>query len=137
MGHSGRKKLTDFTEEELAEFQQVKGFFLKIDHGCMGLHPALIAGTDEVVVCLDKDLLLKVRNTLPHEDYQVVEIERLLVNTKLRIGFDMSVEHPDQESLQILAENEFQQLIDKHTNPFCWAPGVISFVSPSPWAATL
>ncbi len=137
MGKLDRKKLKDFTDKDLAGFSLVTGFFLKIDHSCMGTHPALISGTDEIAVCLDKDLLLKVRNTLPHRDYKVVEINRFLVNPELGIGFDMSVEHPDQESLHILTKEEIQQRIDRQKEPFCWVRGVISFEKPRPWPATL
>jgi len=137
MGKPNRKKLKDFTDKDLAGFNLVTGFYLKIDHSCMGLHPALISGTDEIAVCLDKDLLLKVRNTLPHRDYKVIEISRFLVNLELGIGFDMSVEHEDQESLHFLTEGEFNQKVQQEKNPFSWAGGVISFEDPRPWAETL
>jgi len=120
------KKLGEIMNQDLAGFQLVIGYFLEIDHGLMGFHPALIAATRQIVVCLDRNTLKKVWELLPRTKAKVTEF-LLVANIKEGFGFDLQNEEKTNTTyLRIFSEEAINTLIAGQEKPFAWTPGVIS-----------
>lgn len=120
------QKLGDLKGKDLAGYQFATAYLLKIDHGLMGFHPALVSESDEPVVCLTKKLLKEVWKRLPRRKAKVVEIT-ILTNSILCFHIDDGI-HPDRKPLPILTEEDFERLT-QGTEPFVWAPGVVYIAS--------
>jgi len=111
---------------DLSGYKQVNAFFLELCHGLMGFFPALIAATEEVVVCLDKELLVKVAKTLPPRTCKQGDF-LMLANIKGSFGFELnSRKKEDAPALHILTESEFERRVKEEERPFKWAPGLVS-----------
>ena len=109
---------------DLAGFQLVKGYYLVIDHSLMGVFPALIDKTNEIVVVLDVELLEKVWFFLPNRR---TKIEEILLLTKINENFGFNVNNIDKiekSELHILTKKEFNLLI-KEKRPFKWPSGIL------------
>lgn len=119
------EKLGDVMDKDLAGFKQVQAHFLQLSHGLMGFFPALIRETEEIVVCLDKKLLVKVMEQLPKRKSQFGDFQ-MLANTKDGYGFEVG-NHNGKETkpLRILSEEEFEKRITEEEEPFKWAPGLV------------
>jgi len=131
------EKLGDGMDKDLAGFQQVQAHFLQLSHGLMGFFPALVRETEEIVVCLDKKLLVKVMEQLPKRESQFGDFQ-MLANTKDGYGFEAG-NHNGKETkpLRILSEEEFEKRIIEE-KPFKWAPGLIgNDMTPEEFVETL
>jgi len=116
---------------DLAGYEITKAYYLKVDHGLMGTHPALISETDEIVVCLDKELLKRVWNFLPKKKAKVEEIF-MLADVKNNFGFSLTAcldyknEPEEVKPLHVLSEHKLIELAAA-PEPFKWTPGVMDF----------
>ncbi|PLX27266.1 hypothetical protein C0583_04510 [Candidatus Parcubacteria bacterium] len=119
------KKLGEVMDKDLAGFQQVQAHFLELSHGLMGFFPALVRETEDIVVCLDKKLLIQVMERLPKRKSKFGEFQ-MLANIDNGYGFEVG-NHNGKETkpLRILSEEEFEKRIQEEEKPFKWAPGLV------------
>ena len=115
------KTLAQMMDKDLAGFQLTKGYFLDLAEGSTKTFPAIISETEQVVVCLQESLIMKVWKLLPAKRVKVTDF-LLLVNTKDSVGFDVQNQYKGETpALHVLSEQEFNQLTKHGTNPFRWA----------------
>lgn len=118
--------LGEVMNKDLAGFQQVEAYFLKLSHGLVGFFPALISETEEMVVCLDHALAAKVMEKLPPRESQIVKMQ-ILANIEGNFGFEMGNEISQNAlPLHILTAEEFNQRVEQEKQPFKWTSGIIS-----------
>ncbi len=117
--------LGDVMNKDLSGFQQIQVYYLELEHGLMGFFPALISETGEIVVCLNKELLEKVKKLLPRRRCKQGQLQ-ILANTEGCYGFEVGNPSGDKtKPLHILTEKEFTQRSSEE-RPFKWAPGLVS-----------
>lgn len=111
---------------DLTGWQLVYGGFLELKHGLMGFFPAIVAETQEPVICIDSELLDRVEAML--SDRKRIRGEVLmLVHPEQGIGFDLE-SNPEvgAKPRRILTQAQFDCLTADGANPFKWAPGLVS-----------
>ena len=96
-------------------------YYLELDHTLMGQFPALIAGTERVVITLDQSLLEKVRLLLPKRRSKVSS-GNFIVNHQIGYGYPV---WENARPRQLFTEAEFDAMIANNPHPFAWAPGLI------------
>lgn len=117
--------LSSFSETERAEFRTVNAYLYELDHTLMGFFPAVVAGTGEIVVCLDPILLERVKDRLPRRRCKRVKF-LALVSGDGTYGYDLSSGTIESAtSFHILTHDEFERCVSQE-RPFKWAPGLIS-----------
>jgi len=119
------QKLGDLFNRNLDGWQITYAHFLQLEHGLMGIFPALIAENEDLFAVLDKKSLRKVWD---HVDRRSAKITSLLVlaNPQVNIAFNLDgyVEKDQTRPLRILATKELDELCQKE-KPFEWAPGLL------------
>lgn len=119
------KTLGEVMDKDLAGFQQVEAHYLQLSHGLMGFFPALISETGEIVICLDRELLVKVMEKLPKRRSRIDKLQ-ILANIPGQFGFEVGNPNgKDTQSLHILTAEEFEQRVQQDKKPFKWAPGLV------------
>jgi len=107
---------------ELSGFQSVEAFYLERTACRRGSSLAVITGTEEVVVCLNEELLMRVRELLPQRLYRISKLQ-LMVNIQGGYGFDLRFGQK-AKVFHIFTEEYFSRLVYKET-PFSWAHGPV------------
>lgn len=131
-------ELPKFTLAEVQKWPIKMGFYLQLDHGLMGTFPAIFAdsageNTREVVV-FDKGILLNKVWPLMTPRKSKLSSQTFYVNKKLGIAFPVDqaenmIEHNRSQipPIKFATEAEIDDLIATNSNPFIWAPGLISY----------
>ncbi|MBL7021845.1 hypothetical protein ISR92_00755 [Patescibacteria group bacterium] len=115
--------LNELSDVERSKLSIATGYFLELDHGLMGFHPAVIPETGKMVVCTDKDLIKEVWETLSPRKSKLGS-GQVLVSQDGKFAFDAS--KSDAERLNVVSREVFdQRMADKERPAFEWAPGVI------------
>lgn len=124
-------QLHQLLKTELNDWTLRSGYYLQLDHGLMGVFPALMRHTRKVVVCLREDLIRNVAAHLPARPFKV-SYDSFLVNEKTRVAFSLSgLSSIPEEAFKrgvcrLLTDEEFQVLVGKRRqSPFMWAPGLL------------
>jgi len=115
------KRLAELLGKDLAGWQFVNGYFLELSHDVMGFFPAVVAKTDETVVCLSKKILGRVAECLPARESEVGEC-LLLVNTEKKQSFSIQCNEGLWKlvPVYVLTEEEFFQQVGKGAEVFKW-----------------
>ncbi|MFC1594802.1 hypothetical protein ACFL3E_00020 [Patescibacteria group bacterium] len=117
--------LSEVMSKDLAGFQLVKAYNAELKHGLMGFFPAIFKDNDDIVVCIDVNLLKKVCELLTPRKMKISGF-LALVNIEQRFGFDIRNDNEEKtKPLHILTEEEFTRRTTAEEEPFRWTPGLI------------
>lgn len=104
------KKFSDLFGRDLSGWVVTRCYFLELDHGLMGIKPA-ITREKEIIVTLDKALLENVRR---HLERQPSKITSLMIIMHQESGVAFNIEnHEDVEPLHILSNETIEALCQK------------------------
>ncbi len=130
------------------------GYYFELEHHLMGFFPALIIKTEEMFICFDKDLMVKIGKLLPPRRFKM-NTKLFLTNEEEDIAISIAVlndvvmyindntkhaidRRSEDITMDIVNEKIFQELINDKEKPFKWAPGLIgSDMSPEEFNETL
>ncbi len=125
-------KFKEVLDEHLCTYRINRIYLLELKHTLMGFFPAIFTDDpDEIIVCTSKELIEKVRDTLPPRESKINEMVAL-INTEKEIAFDLR--HltdndfdiaGEKESLSLLSKKRFAELTKDGKKPFRWAPGLL------------
>ncbi|MFA5061720.1 MAG: hypothetical protein WC526_01065 [Patescibacteria group bacterium] len=122
-------------EKDLSGWQLRYGYLLLIEHGLMGVFPALTAEDNEPVVVVEKPLLKMVWDCLEHKRAKVAT-QLLLYNPTKGIGYSLqatidSPEPKEMSPLKVLSSKKIHELTGTsgpgEASKFKWTPGFVSF----------
>jgi len=105
-------------EDDLEKNWEIKiCYYLEIEHSCMGSFPAIISGTKRMVLCRDRDLLVKVWRILKPRSSRIVDNLYYIHKTQ-PVCYLAKCEWGDNysEPIKLLTESEYELLM----NPFDW-----------------
>ena len=112
-------------QDDMTGFIPAEVYYLELDHSLSGIFPALIKSTDEIVICLDEELLKRIEHLLSHRPYKK---GRFLALVHLEGGFGFNPESlrgKETPLFRILTKDDFIELLATERNPFKWAPGLV------------
>ena len=117
------EKLGDLFGHNLTGWQITWCHFLELDHGPMGIFPAITIEDKEIVAVLDKKLLRRVYDRLERRQAKITSL-MVIINTENEIAFNLESYHKTAtRSLRILSNEALNALCQKD-NPFRWGPGL-------------
>lgn len=122
-------KLSDLFGCDLAGWQIAQVHFLQLDHGLMGIFPAITVEEEkegEIIIVADKSSLRKVWDRIKRQS-AIVTSFMAIVNATEGIAFNMEgSDRATNKPIFIMTDEEIDILCQKK-NPFQWEPGLISF----------
>lgn len=120
--------LKDLLDSKVPGYELKPAYFLILDHGCMGAFPALINGTDRVILTTDADLIHDVWKTMTPRKSKIGTID-YYSNEEFSLGFPVlgSSDYDNERSKpqHILTRSEFESLTCDGRAAFHWAPGLV------------
>ncbi len=125
MNETAKQTLGSIMGVDLAGFQLTRAFWLELDHTLMGTFPALVAETNEPVVCLDRELLGRIKDMLPQRRSKEVGTFAL-ANVEQESAFNIEgrLDH-GTAPLILITQAKFDELCAASDQPFKWAPGLV------------
>ena len=119
--------LQDVVNKKLPGWQLLYGYFMERKHGLMGCFPALRAGTEKAIVCLDRGDLQKIWSKLPRKEVKVSRI-LLYVNKEENMAIPVNslpADQADSEDYFLIQGDEIETYLQK-ADYFSWSPGSLS-----------
>jgi hypothetical protein len=92
-------------------------YYLELENAYMGSLPAIIKGTERVIIALDQTLVGRVQNYLPSRRSRISS-SIFMVNRELGIGYPT---WNDGEPQRLFSRDEFDAIIVHDPWPFRWA----------------
>lgn len=117
--------INDLLGQDLKGWSLYRGYYAILRHGLAGTFPLIRKDTDEVVFCLDLDVLVMVLQKVMPKGFELFSV-LLLVKNSENFGFNLDLDSNQEKTpLSILTQNEFDGLTQGGENPFKWAPGLM------------
>jgi len=125
-------KAIELLNQDLSDWQIEIAYMLERKHTLSGMFPAIYSDSEEIVVCLDKGLMLDLAQLLKPWPLKLDKFS-VLVNKKLGICFELELlsqrlkstdDQGEDNELIILTLEKFNELKGKK-EAFRWAPGLL------------
>lgn len=135
-GKNYPENLKDLKEDKVAlsHYQIKQCYYLELKHRLMGCFPAVINGTDRMIVTEDEELLQKIWEKFSPRESKMNE-DLFYVHEDGLVGYpSKNFTGDDSQSIacQLITQKEYDVL----TTPFKWAPGLIGgIMSPAGFLA--
>ncbi len=118
------RNLGELFGTDLAGWQIAKCFYLQRAHGLMGIFPALVAETSELIVVYDEDALEEVKKHLPPHESKVTRL-MVIVHPETGVGFSLQGdEFAAMKPIRILTREAIDALCQTE-GAFRWTPGLL------------
>jgi hypothetical protein len=117
--------LIEVIGKNLPGWELVIGYVMAAPGKLLGWAPALLSGTEKLVVCLNRDDLKKISDTLPCCKVSIVELP-FYINRAENIaliveGKDFATS--DSKTFFLVNGDKLDEILQTE-QPFCWDPGI-------------